>query len=442
MRKSYYTFLVAFFIFALFFLLNYLQPLRADDYGRAITDAVNKGFIIYLRGIGSNYFHWTGRISAQALIYLFLNKSYIGICIFVINILNSISFYLFILYSYKIVTYRKHVNLLSRDFLVYFFFFIFVFYQTGFIANVIWDTAAIQYFWGITLLTIFYYYSIILKKESLLFGIFTGISIGLYNEIFVCMSILFCLAYFFERKLYKKLINKGIFSFFISCSIGGVVLFAAPGNYVRLREANVASLNYHTTFYDNIFHLMHQLIFQTNETLTLMVLVLIFLILVFTNKNIEKVKAIIYSFVLIISLFILTPIVKSYAINQRILLIYYAVFFVVVFMQFYSHASMFITKLRIWLKKISWIFGLLLVIQLYIIISIYTSLYIFEKNRDGLVKYYHDKGVHNVYLPCLPAYMGRTIFTDDITPNKDEYNNQVFSYFYNFDSVTCNYILK
>ncbi|WP_343377580.1 DUF6056 family protein [Francisella-like endosymbiont] len=140
--------LIAILIITFFFIINYLQPLRADDFDRAYTDALSKGFIIYLRGIASNYIHWTVRVSAQALIYLFLSKKYIYLSVFLINIINSVCFYLFILYSYKIVTFRSRVQLFSRDFLVYLFFFIFIFYQTGFIANVIWKTAAVQYFLG------------------------------------------------------------------------------------------------------------------------------------------------------------------------------------------------------------------------------------------------------------------------------------------------------
>ena len=57
MKKKYFaTGFIVFLILTFFFLLNYLQPLRADDFGRANTDQLSKGFIIYFRGIGSNYF--------------------------------------------------------------------------------------------------------------------------------------------------------------------------------------------------------------------------------------------------------------------------------------------------------------------------------------------------------------------------------------------------
>lgn len=80
-------------------------------------------------------------------------------------------------------------------------------------ANILWKTGAIQHFWGLTLLTVLYYLSIVKNKNSMLLGLFIGSIIGLYNEIFVCVSILLCLAYFFERVLTKKVINDTIVAF-------------------------------------------------------------------------------------------------------------------------------------------------------------------------------------------------------------------------------------
>ena len=91
-----YKLLIAILIITFFFIINYLQPSRADDFGRAYTDALSKGFIIYLRGIASNYIYWTGRISAQELIYLFLSKKYIHLSVFLTNIYNKFCMLLFV----------------------------------------------------------------------------------------------------------------------------------------------------------------------------------------------------------------------------------------------------------------------------------------------------------------------------------------------------------
>ena len=423
--------LIAILIITFFFIINYLQPLRADDFGRAYTDALSKGFIIYLRGIASNYIYWTGRVSAQALIYLFLSKKYIHLSVFLINIINSVCFYLFILYSYKIVTFRSRVQLFSRDFLVYLFFFIFIFYQTGFIANVVWKTAAVQYFWGITLLTLFYYLSIIKNKQTICFSLFVGFFIGLYNEIFMGVAIILSLAYFLDKKVSRETINKNILYFFVACTLGGVILILAPGNYVRLDT--ISSVRYATMF-GNIIYLIIEIITKPSDTAILLVLMFIFLILIFSNKNIPKTKSFIYGGAIICSIFVLTPVSKSYNLNQRVLLIYDAIFFIAMMQQFYNHSSYIVNRLNHQLMKLSWLFLIYLAIQLSLMMSIYLMIYRFEEYRNTLVTYYQQNNVSEPVLPMLSEY-SQIMFIDDITLDENTYNNDVFAKFYDFDKV-------
>ncbi|AJI58012.1 putative membrane protein [Francisella philomiragia] len=409
--------IITIFIIAFFFVINYLQPLRADDFGRAYTDALDKGFIIYLRGIASNYIHWTGRISAQALIYLFLSKKYIHLSVFMINIINSICFYLFVLYSYKIVRFKTKVELFSKDFLIYIFFFIFLFYQTGFIANVVWKTAAVQYFWGITLLAIFYYISVVKNKQNIWFSLFTGFFIGLYNEIFVGVAIILCLAYFLNQKLSQAEIAKNILYFFIACVAGGIILIAAPGNYVRL---NTMSTGEHISILNQLINLVTQIVTKPGDTLIPMLMLLISLVLIFTNKNITRKASFIYGVAIASSIFVLTPVAKSYDLNQRVLLIYDAVFFIIMMQQFYNHSTSFVLKLRLRLNSLSWVFLVLLVMQLVLMVSIYFEIYKFERYRDTLVTYYQQNEISDPTLPMIPEFSQIT-FIDDITSDENAY---------------------
>ncbi|MBY7734100.1 DUF6056 family protein [Francisella philomiragia] len=434
MKKKYFVIAtISVFIVAFFLLLNYLQPMRADDFGRANTDTLAKGLIIMVHSIQADYFTWTGRVSAQALIYFLMSKTYITLSLFIVNVINSIAFYIFILLTFKIITYDRG-RILSKDFVIYSFFFVFVFYQTGFLANILWKTGAIQYFWGLTLLTVLYYFSIVKNKNSMLLGLFIGSIIGLYNEIFVCVSILLCLAYFFERVLTKKVINDTIVAFFVACGIGGVVLITAPGNYARLDHL---SSGVQSSLSQNVTRLISELIFTPQYTLILLIMIVIFLILAFTNKNFKKLSVVVYSAALVLLLFVLVPVAKSYDLNQRVLLIYYAIFFMAAYMQIYSHSSSFVIKLYAALKKLSPIFVLLLVAQLYLIFSMSLFFYNFEQKRDVLVAQYQHSGVTNPTLPCIVDYISPTVFIDDITPNKDLYNNQAYADFYGFKSVTC-----
>lgn len=434
MKKKYFIIaIISVFIVAFFLLLNYLQPMRADDFGRANTDTLAKGLIIMVHSIQADYFTWTGRVSAQALIYFLMSKTYITLSLFIVNVINSIAFYIFMLLTFKIITYDRG-RILSKDFVIYSFFFVFVFYQTGFMANILWKTGAIQYFWGLILLTVLYYFSIVKNKNSMLLGLFIGSIIGLYNEIFVCVSILLCLAYFFERVLTKKVINDTIVAFFVACGIGGIVLITAPGNYARLDHL---SSGVQSSLLQNVTRLISELIFTPQYTLILLIMIVIFLILAFTNKNFKKLSVVVYSAALVLSLFVLVPVAKSYDLNQRVLLIYYAIFFMAAYMQIYSHSGLFVIKLYAALKKLSPIFVLLLVAQLYLIFSMSLFFYNFEQKRDVLVAQYQHSGVTDPTLPCIVDYISPTVFIDDITPNKDLYNNQAYADFYGFKSVAC-----
>ncbi|MBK2106231.1 DUF6056 family protein [Francisella philomiragia] len=434
MKKKYFIIaIISVFIVAFFLLLNYLQPMRADDFGRANTDTLAKGLIIMVHSIQADYFTWTGRVSAQALIYFLMSKTYITLSLFIVNVVNSIAFYIFMLLTFKIITYDRG-RILSKDFVIYSFFFVFVFYQTGFMANILWKTGAIQYFWGLTLLTVLYYFSIVKNKNSMLLGLFIGSIISLYNEIFVCVSILLCLAYFFERVLTKKVINDMIVAFFVACGIGGIVLITAPGNYARLDHL---SSGVQSSLLQNVTRLISELIFTPQYTLILLIMIVIFLILAFTNKNFKKLSVVVYSAALVLSLFVLVPVAKSYSLNQRVLLIYYAIFFMAAYMQIYSHSSLFVIKLYVALKKLSPIFVFLLVAQLYLIFSMSLFFYNFEQKRDVLVAQYQHSEVTDPTLPCIVDYISPTVFIDDITPNKDFYNNQAYADFYGFKSVAC-----
>ncbi|MBK2095451.1 hypothetical protein IB680_07145 [Francisella philomiragia] len=434
MKKKYFIIaIISVFIVAFFLLLNYLQPMRADDFGRANTDTLAKGLIIMVHSIQADYFTWTGRVSAQALIYFLMSKTYITLSLFIVNVVNSIAFYIFMLLTFKIITYDRG-RILSKDFVIYSFFFVFVFYQTGFMANILWKTGAIQYFWGLALLTVLYYFSVVKNKNSMLLGLFIGSIIGLYNEIFVCVSILLCLAYFFERVLTKKVINDTIVAFFVACGIGGFVLITAPGNYARLDHL---SSGVQSSLLQNVTRLISELIFTPQYTLILLIMIVIFLILAFTNKNFKKLSVVVYSAALVLSLFVLVPVAKSYDLNQRVLLIYYAIFFMAAYMQIYSHSGLFVIKLYAALKKLSPIFVLLLVAQLYLIFSMSLFFYNFEQKRNVLVAQYQHSGVTDPTLPCIVDYISPTVFIDDITPNKDLYNNQAYADFYGFKSVAC-----
>lgn len=163
-----------------FLFLNFCQPIFADDFGRLSVSALTRGDLLNI--VFSRYMSWTGRISAEFLVYLLFNKDHILISLFLIDTLNSIFFTIFVALSFKITTDNKY-KLYSKQFVCFLFFFCYVFLYSGFIGNALWKTVAIQYFLGIVLLAGFYYFVFIKNRSSMLFSLFTGLFIGVYNEI-------------------------------------------------------------------------------------------------------------------------------------------------------------------------------------------------------------------------------------------------------------------
>ena len=208
-------------------------------------------------------------------------------------------------------------------------------------------------------------------------------------------------------------------------------MIAAPGNYVRL---NTMSAGEHISILNQLMNLVTQIVTKPGDTLIPMLMLLISLVLIFTNKNITRKASFIYGVAIASSIFVLTPVAKSYDLNQRVLLIYDAVFFIIMMQQFYNHSTSFVLKLRLRLNSLSWVFSMLLVIQLILMVSIYFEIYKFERFRDTLVTYYQQNNISDPTLPIIPEFSQIT-FIDDITSDENAYNNDAYAKFYDFDKV-------
>ncbi|MFV9972677.1 MAG: hypothetical protein AB8V06_05220 [Francisella endosymbiont of Hyalomma asiaticum] len=63
------------------------------------------------------------------------------------------------------------------------------------------------------------------------------------------VAIILSLAYFLDKKVSRETINKNILYFFVACTLGGVILILASGNYVRL---DTISSGRHANMFGNI----------------------------------------------------------------------------------------------------------------------------------------------------------------------------------------------
>jgi hypothetical protein len=100
---------------------------------------------------------------------------------------------LFIIVLYKIITCDEELK--SKKFIIYIGIFLTLFSCNNALGQILMKTVALQYFWGIALLTFFYYHCFTKGNKSIFFSTILGLFIGLYNEaIFI---VCFVLSFFY-----------------------------------------------------------------------------------------------------------------------------------------------------------------------------------------------------------------------------------------------------
>lgn len=77
------------------------------------------------------------------------------------------------------------------------------------------------------------------------------------------VAIILSLAYFLDKKVSRETINKNILYFFVACTLGGVILILAPGNYVRL---DTISSGRYANMFGNIIYLIIEIITKPSNT--------------------------------------------------------------------------------------------------------------------------------------------------------------------------------
>ncbi|QLE79849.1 hypothetical protein FLM55_08940 [Francisella sp. Scap27] len=431
-RSNKSSFCIIVFLFCYFFFLNYCQPLTMDDLSRAVNDTLaNHSFFSWLY---KDYIGWTGRMSAQALVYILFSKIYATWSILIINVLNSIALSVFMIFSFKLVT-RDRYSIGSKDFVFYAFLFMLMFGHTGFIGEAIWKTVAIQYFWGFTLLTVLFYYLLVKEEDYRVISLLVGLFIGLYNEQFVGVLMILCMSYFFERYLVKNRINIGVIFFAIGCFIGGLILVAAPGNYVRMvqidPEHTVSLLAQLKNFYSTYKYSVWP---NTSDVTWLFVA---FMALALTNQKNFKKSIFIYALALAFSLMVMFPVIQGYGLLIRLMLIYYVIFFLAVLYQFYDSDNELIEKAHFFIRKLYILPLIGLVIVFSLLASTYFSLYKFHLQEQSLIHQYQAKNIENIIMPAFeePNAQNFGITYGGISCDINNPNNKVFAEYYGFKTV-------
>lgn len=241
-EKKWKLYICIFICFISILILNYLYPIFADDWVytyvfnhnppkkiSSITDIIQSQY--------NHYLTWGGRTVTHfiAQLQLFINP-------YLQNIINSIAFTGFIFLIYKFSNYNNKIN-------IFIFIFIYAsnwFFQPSFISSTLWITGSSNYLWGtlIVLLFIYPYYLYLRNQEYQIKGIYSyiiffiaGIIAGWTNEnmsVATVLMLLFICLFFKKRGILPKWALIGFIGFVIGC----ILLIAAPGNYVRIEDAN------------------------------------------------------------------------------------------------------------------------------------------------------------------------------------------------------------
>lgn len=280
-----FLFKILLFLFILVVSLYY--PLLGDDLGR-----LNNGIFEHIQGnwykhtirplnhmLRSDYQIWTGRLSAQALVYITLNRLYLNLACVVSSIITALFYLLFNQYICRVSFYDKQIPYKNYIFCGL----VFIFYSLAlgdFKEVFINKTITIQYFWG--MVSMMYAVSTLSQFKAnkgkryftlnnmgaaakgillLLLLLISGLLLGLYNEILSAMFIgvlgirILMLSNYNFSNLNKILRSKPLLFFLIGLFGGFLLMVIAPGTHKRkigaLMMAHDRVVNY--SIYDKLF---------------------------------------------------------------------------------------------------------------------------------------------------------------------------------------------
>ncbi|APC96136.1 hypothetical protein IBE10_06010 [Francisella tularensis subsp. novicida] len=406
-------------IFLFFLYLNIFQPMSGDDLLRFNMDSLyNQSILNQLR---LDYHSLTGRISAQILVYVFLNKSY-PFLLYIFNLINSLIMTLFIIILYKIISIDKG-EIFSKKFIVFFSIFMILFGLNNSISQILSKTIALQYFWGIALLIYFYYKCFTKNKFAPILSFITGLVIGLYNEaiFLVCFSIIF--SYIIYQLIQHQRINKNIYFFLVPFILGGIVMFSAPGSYhiteTRLHDSPFELLI--KNFWKYIF-----MIFTEFELSPLFILAVL-TVIKFENSKPKKIITILCLFLVWLTIY---PICFQF--TRRVALIYMFFYFSIISYYIYNYSSK-INEILTKNYKI-FCFGGLIIVGLFL--YIFGKYHYYQIARLHKIQYYRNLGQQNISLEPIKFTGIQLIKVEDIHEDPNEYANTVFAKAYGFNKVT------
>lgn len=411
-------------LFLYFLIINIYQPLFADDFVRANIDAFYDHTV--LLNLYHDYIHWTGRITAQLPVYIFLNKS-MHFMIYLFDCINAFVICSFIFIFFKTITKDKE-SIISKSFLVYFTFLITFSFWSAALGNILWKTLAMQYFWGACIGIYFYYKSFVKDKEGKLLAIFTGVFIGLYNEVYFAICFVICICYLFDCIKNKKKINNNVYFFVVPLILAGIVLLSAPGSYIRLHNVESSDVGVQTNIILMlVFNALK--VFVQQIFLTIVFILSLILMYIDTKRNNSNVN---WWKIFYLVLIYLTVVPASISFAQRVCLPYYIVYGYIIFSILLNRESKFLISM---MKNINKLF-FILILHLVLLGGGYFYLHLQIIQRHKLIEKYHSNNIENArFKKIKPLPNSSIIAYRDISRDPYDWTNTTYARYYKFNTV-------
>ncbi|MED4599480.1 DUF6056 family protein [Paenibacillus validus] len=452
-NKSRLYFAMLFFsLFAIYFLIvNIYAPEFADDYVNSyirgtsyrmttFADIIKNTYLVYIG--------WTGRFTSSFLMYLSI---YAGDMFF--NVVNTI---VIILFFFLVSLYINSKEVKFDNIILIVFLFWFGLPVIG--ETVFWTTGSIVYLWTTVICLLFmlpYRYlfgeqSTPLDKYpkfSALLMAFMGFITGGTVENFVPVSFLAIVLFYLYLRTKKKMIPGWFYSGFLGLFVGFPFLVLSPGNSIRAKVEGVENFNrfdisriyyFFTSVLKDIY--LHQFI--------LVIFFLVLVVLLFVMKILRKDKS---SFinekqVLLAALFFIMSVLMQVI---MIMSPYFplrtsfigAVFHLIAIVILYNYIKQIINNRVV---NIILSVGLLipLTFSLNIVLVQYKTLHQQTNERMQIVSQSVENNIKDVILPKYsvvehPTFDqgSRHVFIRDITEDTKNWTNEVFSKYFNLNSV-------
>ncbi|MDT2596866.1 DUF3329 domain-containing protein [Enterococcus dongliensis] len=267
-------------VYIVFFLLNYLTPLIADDFAYIYKTS---SFTSIFHDEYLQYLHQNGRSIAHIMARFFLLMPKM-----IFNLVNPIIFLGIVYFIYKMSNHNRIKYNSIRFFLIVISIFLFV---PKFGETLLWETGSFNYLWTFLIMVsfIYIYHKKIISNEIINIPILTmfvfGIFAGWCNENTSAGTLLLIIGYIvIETKVNRRAIANWMISGLLGEILGFIVMMNSPGNKIRSGWFVRSSWSVPKKFFYGLADVSNALAKNADILIILTVISIIFCIFLYRTK--------------------------------------------------------------------------------------------------------------------------------------------------------------